>query len=99
MSTSENLVSQRSPVPAAKFERPAIFACPPLVEGEDHSLHEEFAARVLRAVKPRDFIEELLVQDVIDLSWDIRRMRLYKAALLSAWSWRGVEQLAALGVE
>jgi hypothetical protein len=73
-----------------------VFASPPLVEGEDHNLYNEFAARVLRAVKPRDFIEELLVQDVIDLSWDIKRMRLYKAALLSASSWRGVEELAVL---
>jgi hypothetical protein len=96
MNTSDNIVNPKA-LPTkieGKAERSAVFASPPLVEGEDHKLHHEFAANVLRAVKPRDFIEELLVQDVIDLSWEIRRMRRYKDALLSAWAWRGVEQIA-----
>jgi hypothetical protein len=95
MNILENVIGQE-PAPATKIERPAIFGYPPLVEGEDDKLYREFSARVVSAVKPQDGIEEILVQDVVDLSWDIRRMRLYKAALLSAWSWRGVEQLAVL---
>jgi hypothetical protein len=96
MNTIKYNISQQFLPPATTVDRSAVLAAPPLVEGEDPKLYGEFAARVLRAVKPKDFIEELLVQDVIDLSWDIRRMRLYKAALLSSWSWRGVEQLAVL---
>jgi hypothetical protein len=96
MNTSNDNISQQFLPPATTVDRSAVLAAPPLVEGEDPKLYGEFAARVLRAVKPKDFIEELLVQDVIDLSWDIKRMRLHKAALLSAWSWRGVEQLAVL---
>jgi hypothetical protein len=94
MNTIEKIIDQQ-PAPPTKVQRPAIFGSPPLVDGEDHKHYLEFSARVVNAVKPQDFIEELLVQDVVDLSWDIRRMRHYKSTLLSAWSWRGVQQLAA----
>jgi hypothetical protein len=96
MNTSNIVISQQPPAPATEIERSAVFGSPLLVVGENDNLYRQFAARVLRAVKPQDFIEELLVQDVIELSWDVRRMRRYKAALLSSWSWRGVQELAVL---
>jgi hypothetical protein len=46
--------------------------------------------RVSGAVKPKDFIDEILVRDVVDLSWEGLRMRRFKAALLNA---KAFEQL------
>jgi hypothetical protein len=35
----------------------------PLALGEDEKVYEDLGIRVLNSVKPRDFIEELLLRD------------------------------------
>jgi hypothetical protein len=54
----------------------------PLLPGESETDDAKLTARFLAAAKPRDFIEEILVLDVIDLSWEIFRLRRLKAGLL-----------------
>jgi hypothetical protein len=46
--------------------------------------------RVVRAAKPRDAIEEFLVRDVVDLTWEILRLRRAKAGMLKASIGAGV---------
>lgn len=46
-------------------------------------MYHEFFARVSRVVKPRDFLEEIWVREIVDLSWEILRMRRLKAPLVS----------------
>jgi hypothetical protein len=41
-----------------------------LLPGEDGAEFAKFTARFLAAAKPRDFIEEMLARDAIDLSWE-----------------------------
>jgi hypothetical protein len=36
------------------------------------------------AIKPKDFLEEMWTRDVVDLTWDILRMRRIKAGLLTS---------------
>ena len=40
--------------------------------------------RLVSAAKPRDAIEEFLIRDVIDLTWEILRLRRAKAGILKA---------------
>jgi hypothetical protein len=61
----------------------ATFGPPALVAGEDPAAYEELVARISGAVKPRDFLEEIWVRDVVDLTWDTLRMRRIKARLIT----------------
>ena len=49
--------------------------------------------RIVRAAKPRDAIEEFLIRDVIDLTWEILRLRRLKAGLLRASIDNGVREV------
>ena len=42
------------------------------------------AGRVAGAAGPRDAIEEILIRDVIDLTWEVLRLRRIKAGILKA---------------
>jgi hypothetical protein len=56
---------------------------PPLLESEDPSSYDMLEQAVRRAFDPRDAVEDILVRDFIDLSWDVIRMRRMKAELYS----------------
>ena len=52
------------------------------------------ARRCCRAgARPRDAIEELLARDVIDLSWEILRLRRIKMGVLKASMYEGVAKV------
>jgi len=65
-------------------EQPSLFGPAPLIEGEDAAAYDEFLAKISSAVKPKDFLEELWIRDVLDLSWEALRMRRIKARLLKS---------------
>ncbi len=55
----------------------------PLAYDDDEKAYDDLRRRVLNSAKPRDFLEELLLRDVVDESWEILRMRRVKGILLS----------------
>jgi len=55
------------------------FGPPPLFPGEEERAYEELSARFRKLVKPVDIIEEVLLRDVVDLQWEILRLRRLKA--------------------
>ena len=55
---------------------------PGLLLGEDAQGYEELLAQVRRALTPHDVMEEMWIRDVVDLAWDIFRLRRLKANLL-----------------
>lgn len=63
------------------------------MDGESVSAYDEFYARTRSAIKPKDSIDEILVRDVVDLSWEVVRMRRMKAKLLKARKPRGIETI------
>ena len=60
-----------------------LFGSAPLVVGEDETAYHEFFERVSDAVKQRDFLEEIWVRDIVDLSWEALRMRRIKAEVIT----------------
>jgi hypothetical protein len=54
----------------------------PLLPGEAEADYVGVAARIVAAARPTDAIEEFLARDVIDLTWEILRLRRVKAGLL-----------------
>jgi predicted outer membrane protein len=74
---------------------PGGIAPAPLLPGEDEAEYARLTAQFIAAAKPRDFIEEILVRDVIDLSWEILRLRHLKAGLLRVAAGAGVRSVAS----
>jgi hypothetical protein len=64
--------------------RDPLFGAAPVITGEEAHVYDAFYARVAAAVKPGDFLEEILAVDVADTSWDVRRLRRIKANIVSA---------------
>ena len=64
------------------LDRVAGIAPAPLLPGEQEADYAEFHCAIVAAAQPRDAIEDLLTRDVIDLSWDVLRLRRLKAGLL-----------------
>jgi hypothetical protein len=69
-----------------------------LLHGEKEADYVCLAERLIGAAKPKDVIEELLTRDVIDLTWEIFRLRRVKGGILKASMNTGViEVLKGLG--
>jgi hypothetical protein len=61
--------------------------------GEDRAAYEDYVANTSEAVKPKGFLEEMWVRDIVDLTWEIRRMRHLKASLLTSYLSKGLRQV------
>jgi hypothetical protein len=59
-----------------------IWGDSPLLRNEDPEIYEKLAGQISQAVGPIDVIEWLWVKDVLDLSWEIRRLRRFKTMLI-----------------
>ena len=70
-----------------------IFGPPPLLDGESLEVYDTLLARVTGAVNPKDIIEEIWVHDIVDLVWEVLRLRRLKVALLSSSVGRGLHKL------
>ena len=82
---SKSITLASSPV-----QRLALFGPPLLLEGEDAAAYDVLLTRVCAAVKPVDIIDEIFINDVVVLQWEVLRWRRLKLSLISA---RGLEAL------
>lgn len=64
----------------------------PLLPGEDPVGYDGLLARVASATRPKDIIEEIWVQEIVALSWEVFRLRRMKAAFLTARRGVGISQ-------
>jgi hypothetical protein len=55
---------------------------PTLLLGEDARGYDELLAEVSHVLVPHDVIEDMWIRDVVDLAWDVLRLRRIKANLL-----------------
>ena len=77
------------------FGRSHLFGPPPILEGEDAKAYDEILDRVFGAVGPTDFIEEIWVRDLVDVTWAMFRWRRILAALVGEEVWESVNDKAA----
>jgi hypothetical protein len=80
MSPMNHLVQAASVAPPKELA--FMFADPPLVGDERREDYDHFLTKIAEAVKPADNIIWLLVLDVTNLSWEIRRERKVKADIV-----------------
>ena len=82
--------------PSAVFDlldRVVAIAPTPLLPGEKQADYIDMALRIVKTAQPRDAIEEFLVRDVVDLTWEILRLRRVKAGILRASMGIGVRDV------
>ncbi len=53
-----------------------------IIEGEDPERYEKVLAEVGAAAQPIDFVDWLLVKDIVDLTWEIQRTHLQRERLM-----------------
>jgi hypothetical protein len=61
--------------------------------GEWEDLKKGYFMEIYTDINPRDFLEEEWVQDVFDYTWNCRRLRNLKVALLNASASCGLEKI------
>jgi hypothetical protein len=66
---------------------------PRLVIGEDAATYDQLAARIAATVAPQNALEQVWVRDVVDLTWEVVRLRRLKAHLFTIGA---VDGLAAI---
>jgi hypothetical protein len=67
----------------------------PVLPGENQSVYTGMAKRIVKEAQPEDSIEELLIRDVIDLAWEVFRLRRLKVGILRASTAIGVRTVLA----
>src|SRR5215218_2177487 len=60
----------------------SLFAKRPLILGEDEAAYDKLMSTITSAVKPTDILDEILVKDIVDLTWNIERFERLKDSLL-----------------
>ena len=65
----------------------------PLIEGESDADYQSFRESCLRALKPKDAVEAVWLQDFIDYTWEAQRLKRMKTAIIEAEKRNAVERL------
>lgn len=65
----------------------------PLLPGDAEADYLGVAGRIVAVAQPKDAIEEFLTRDVVDLTWEILRLRRLKGGLLRAAASKGVRRI------
>jgi hypothetical protein len=73
--------------------RPPLPGHRPLFAGEDAAAYDSLLGRVSDVVKPADVLEEIWLDDVVELSWEVARLRRMKAEFLNSSAHRGLRKL------
>src|ERR1700720_1018404 len=83
------------PAPAGASVPAALAAAPPLIAGEQQSAYDELVSRVNESLKPADVLEHVFIRDIVDLVWEVLRLRRLKANLMATAAQEGVARLLA----
>jgi hypothetical protein len=82
----------------SKEESVRFFGPPPLITGEDLAQYEAMRDQISAAVGPLDFLEEILVNDVVNLVWETLRLRRLMANLLNGDNGEFLTKMFALRI-
>ena len=66
---------------------------PPLLPSDSVADYEGLRARLRAKIVPRDVVEEMLLRDILDLQWEVLRMRRLKSRILSSGRPTGLQSL------
>ena len=72
-------MSTETPLRCVPTDIEALFGDPPLLSTEDPNLYWDMFDRFAEFVDPKNIIEWLWLKDIVDLCWEIARLRRYRA--------------------
>ncbi len=75
--------SSKTATPLIPDDIKDLFGKRPLIFGEDPELYDALLSRAAVAVNPTDIIEWLYLKDVVDITWEIQRLRRFQAAMIN----------------
>jgi hypothetical protein len=81
---SEIEIAALPPLPRSPHDALGHPGAPPLIAGESAAAYEALLARVSNALNPADALEEIWIRDVVDLVWEVFRLRRLRAGLMKA---------------
>ena len=73
-------------------EHSALFGPPPLFDGEDTKIYDQLLTQVSTTVMPTDIFEDIWVRDVVDLTFEVFRLRRLTANLIKANAYKGLSE-------
>jgi hypothetical protein len=88
--------ARQSSLPPAYWNgagRLAWLGPPPLLEGEDAALYDQLLSQISGAVKPSDIFEDIWVQGIVDLVWEMVRLRRLSASLMTPTAHKAVQTI------
>lgn len=94
MSNQGLTVNEMTQIPAIVVE---IWGKPPVLPHEDPEVYQKFWLEIAKSIAPTDFIEWLWIKDILDLSWEIRRLRGFKAGLAEKRRRDRIERIISRG--
>ena len=71
----------------------AVAGPPPLIVGESAAGYDRLLARVCEALQPSDVLEHIWIRDIVDLAWEVFRLRRLKASLMWAAAYEGMREV------
>src|SRR5215831_16234875 len=80
------------PLPTPTPPLPALARPPPPLPTDraPAARYHDLLARVSATLQPSDVLEHIWIRDVVDLAWEMLRLRRLKVDLLTAASWEGL---------
>jgi hypothetical protein len=84
MEVMKEVVKKKYDIPEELW---SVFVRPPLRHNESCPQYEAVRAGIIETIGPRNKLEWLLVDDIVNFTWEIRRLRRDKAAIVSL-TWR-----------
>jgi hypothetical protein len=75
-----NQVATRYDIPA---ELKNFFEKPPILINENRGSYEQVLRGTIETIEPQNIFEWLLVKDIVDLTWELRRLAKTKVALVN----------------
>jgi len=66
---------------------------PPVIADESAAAYQQLLARVSTALNPTDALEEAWIRDIVDLVWEVNRLRRLKTGLMAAAAHEGLAGL------
>jgi hypothetical protein len=72
-------------------QRLSLFGPPLLLEGEDAAAYDELVGRIWAAVRPVDVIDEMFIDDIVSLEWEVLRWRRLKSTLIQEAGFKALE--------
>jgi hypothetical protein len=88
-----NSKTESNTSPLAKVQGLTLFGSPQLLlPSEDAAAFDQLLGRFCAAIKPVDIIDEMLIDDVVSLEWDVLRWRRLKSSLMRTLELKALEQ-------